>query len=102
MAFTYLAGVSSLVLDEAACTGCGHCLEVCPHDVLARAGPKVAVRDRDQCMECGACARNCAAGAIRVRAGVGCAQAVLNASLGRSGGECCCVVEPPGAAKPPT
>ncbi|MFQ6038100.1 MAG: 4Fe-4S binding protein, partial [Candidatus Aminicenantales bacterium] len=34
-------------------------------------------------MECGACARNCPSGAISVRAGVGCAYALLMSELRR-------------------
>jgi hypothetical protein len=45
-------------------------------------------------MECGACSRNCPAGAIAVEAGVGCAAAVINGMLNRQNGACCCTVEP--------
>jgi hypothetical protein len=39
-------------------------------------------------MECGACARNCAAGALTVKAGVGCAAAVISGAI--RGGEPTC------------
>ena len=96
---TYLKDVVTLALDEQRCTGCGMCLEVCPHEVLEMNGKTVRVRDRDACMECGACARNCPAGALYVKNGVGCAVGLLNAKLGRTsgccGGEqaCCCSCE---------
>jgi ferredoxin len=92
--YVYLKDVVTLQLDAEKCTGCGQCLFVCPHAVLVRADGRVAVGDRDACMECGACARNCPADAIRVEAGVGCAQAVINSMLGRDGSSCCCVLEP--------
>ncbi len=45
-------------------------------------------------MECGACARNCPVDAIRVRAGVGCATAVIYGLLtGKESCDCgeqCC------------
>ena len=75
--FRYLENVTTLVLDESACTGCGACSAVCPHGVFAPAGPKVRIADRDGCMECGACARNCPAAAIRVTPGVGCASYII-------------------------
>ena len=40
------------------------------------------------CMECGACAKNCPAGAISVEAGVGCFSALLRETL--LGGEAGC------------
>lgn len=43
----YLRNVVTLRLDEAKCTGCGRCLEVCPHAVLAASNGKVAILDRD-------------------------------------------------------
>jgi len=82
----YLRGVTTLTLDESKCTGCGMCVSVCPHGVFEIADRKARLVDRDACMECGACARNCAAEAIAVRAGVGCAYAVLR---GGSAPDCC-------------
>jgi NAD-dependent dihydropyrimidine dehydrogenase PreA subunit len=84
----YLENVVTLELDADKCTACGLCLEVCPHQVLARQGKTVVIVDRDACMECGACAKNCRFAAITVRAGVGCAAAVINAAL--KGGEPTC------------
>jgi NAD-dependent dihydropyrimidine dehydrogenase PreA subunit len=86
----YLKDVVTLKLDEGRCTGCGMCLEVCPHEVFRMKGRHVVIRDRDACMECGACSLNCPAQALSVQSGVGCAAAVINALLGRNGGECCC------------
>ncbi len=95
--FVYLENVVTLQFDAEKCFGCGRCLEVCPHAVLAKENGKVRVDYRDGCMECGACARNCPAEAIIVKAGVGCAVAVVNSALGRTGSSCCCVVEEDGA-----
>jgi ferredoxin len=61
--------------------------------VLALEEGIAVVRERDACMECGACAKNCPEEAISVRSGVGCASAVINAALGRSQAACCCVEE---------
>jgi len=51
-------------------------------------GKKAAISDKDRCMECGACVRNCAFGAITVNAGVGCAAAIINGMI--TGGEPSC------------
>lgn len=91
--FTYLPDVVTLELDASRCTGCGMCTAVCPHRVFSLVDKRAAIGRRDDCMECGACARNCADGAITVQAGVGCAAAVINGALGRGGGACCCQVE---------
>ena len=87
--FVYLSNVVTLKLDEEKCTGCGMCLEVCPHSVLEMNRTHVTIQNRDACMECGACSRNCPFDAISVDAGVGCAAAVINSLLGRRGGDCC-------------
>ncbi len=86
----YLKNVVTLQLDENKCTGCGMCLEVCPHEVFKMNSSHVIIRNRDACMECGACSLNCPAVAIAVQSGVGCAAAVINSMLGKNGGECCC------------
>lgn len=77
----YMPGVSTLSFDGSACTGCGVCLTVCPHGVFAPLGRVVKIGDPDRCIECGACSRNCAAGAITVEPGVGCALAILKGRL---------------------
>jgi NAD-dependent dihydropyrimidine dehydrogenase PreA subunit len=89
----YLANVVTLELDAEKCTGCGMCATVCPQGVFAIENRKARIADRDACMECGACARNCAFGAVAVRAGVGCAAAVINGALGKKSSECCCSVD---------
>ena len=88
----YLKDVVTLELDRKKCTGCGMCIQVCPHAVLSLTHGRTRIENRDACMECGACARNCPEGAIGVHAGVGCAAAVINAALGRRDA-CCCVVD---------
>ncbi len=90
----YLKNVATLQLDEAKCSGCGTCLQVCPHAVLAKNNGRVEISALDSCMECGACAKNCPTGALSVKAGVGCAMAVINSALGRQSSSCCCVIEP--------
>lgn len=92
----YLKNVSTLTVDEAKCTGCGTCIEVCPREVLKLAGKRVRIEDKDACMECGACSRNCPFGALWVQTGVGCAAAVINSMLGRNNGECCCSIDSKG------
>jgi NAD-dependent dihydropyrimidine dehydrogenase PreA subunit len=92
----YIEGVATLTLDEARCTGCGVCLEVCPHAVFALDRAPVSIVDRDACMECGACAINCSAGALSVEAGVGCASAILKGWLTRSEPTCGCATVPTG------
>jgi len=94
----YLRDVVTLKIHEDRCIGCGMCLEVCPHAVIAMNGSGRAwVLDRDACMECGACSRNCPAEASSVQSGVGCAAAVINDMLGRDSSPCCgaqgCTIE---------
>jgi NAD-dependent dihydropyrimidine dehydrogenase PreA subunit len=81
----YLADVASLEYIAEKCTGCGLCVDVCPRGVWFMENKRAAISDRDMCMECGACAANCAYDAIKVLAGVGCAAAIINGMI--SGGE---------------
>lgn len=76
--FRYLGGVATLILDREKCTGCQVCLAVCPHAVFEIAEDRrVRIADLDGCMECGACANNCAFGALSLKPGVGCAEAII-------------------------
>jgi len=93
--FRYLAGVTTLRLDETACTGCGTCTQVCPHGVFRLDHRKAAIVDRDGCMECGACAKNCPSRAVAVTPGVGCASYIIQTwikgkeAAACGGGDCC-------------
>jgi NAD-dependent dihydropyrimidine dehydrogenase PreA subunit len=69
--FRYLEDVSTLVLDEDRCIGCGLCTEVCPHAVFEMSRNRAKIVDFNACMECGACVNNCPADAISVNPGVG-------------------------------
>jgi NAD-dependent dihydropyrimidine dehydrogenase PreA subunit len=93
--FRYLRDATTLKLLDTLCTGCGRCIEVCPHQVFSLVEKKARIIDRDACMECGACSLNCPVKAVSVDAGVGCASGLINEwlmehKLGRvSGGSCC-------------
>ncbi len=91
--YRYLKDVVSLRLDVDKCTGCGMCLNVCPHAVFEIKEKKAVIVDRDVCMECGACAQNCPPRAIEVQAGVGCAHAIIQGALKGTEptcGDACC------------
>ncbi len=95
----YLVNISSLKFYPEKCLNCLVCIDVCPHGVFLVKNKKVGLKDRDLCMECGACALNCKYGAIAVNSGVGCASAIINAiktggapscdCSGSSSAECC-------------
>jgi len=106
MNLRYYTGAITLELDPARCAGCGRCVEVCPHDVFSlvqrpsradgtpgssrQPHRQSQIVHRDRCMECGACALNCAAGAIRAGAGVGCAAAIINGLVRGTAPDCDC------------
>jgi len=96
MKHRYLKNVVSLSLAAEKCIGCGKCTEVCPHGVFRMDEKKARIVDKDLCMECGACALNCPTEAIAVKAGVGCALAIImgwftgkEPSCGCSDSDCC-------------
>lgn len=86
----YLTEVASLQIIPDKCTGCGMCLEVCPHNVFGIEDKKAVITDKDKCMECGACANNCAFEALYVDKGVGCAAALINSIITGGEPECGC------------
>ncbi|MFH1891788.1 MAG: mercury methylation ferredoxin HgcB [Candidatus Zixiibacteriota bacterium] len=86
----YLPDVTTLELDVDKCTGCGMCVFVCPHAVIAVEKKKVRLMDRNACMECGACAGNCPEEALTVRAGVGCAYGIIIGKLRGTEPTCDC------------
>jgi ferredoxin len=90
MSLVYLKNVATLKLEPSRCIGCGMCAEVCPHAVFTIYDSKAHILDLDLCMECGACAINCAPQALTVRAGVGCASAVIHGMLSGAEPTCGC------------
>lgn len=88
--FGYIKNGETLSIRIEACTGCGACIEVCPHAVLELRESKATIRDRTQCMECGACALNCPMDAISVSVGVGCAAAIIRGKLSGGPPSCDC------------
>ena len=86
----YLADVTTLRYAPDKCTGCGRCVEVCPHNVFVMMDKQAVITDRDKCMECGACALNCEFGALSVDSGVGCAAALINSMITGGPPSCGC------------
>ena len=77
MKHRYLKNVTTLNLLHGKCTGCGKCTEVCPYGVLDIENKEAVIVDKNSCMECGACAKNCHESAIFVEANTGCAAAII-------------------------
>ena len=78
--FRYLDGTAILQLSVDKCIGCGNCQVVCPHRIFRVLNGKAEIVDRNGCMECGACAKNCPTAAIYVNPddGCGCASHIIN------------------------
>jgi NAD-dependent dihydropyrimidine dehydrogenase PreA subunit len=87
----YIKGVSTIaIVSPEKCTGCGNCVQVCPHDVFAVREGKALIVNKDACMECGACKKNCPAGVLDVRSGVGCAAALIYGMIKGTEPQCGC------------
>ncbi len=87
---SYIHGITTIRLDQAACNGCRMCMTVCPHPVFGALKRVVEIREPDLCIECGACVMNCPEDALTVHPGVGCAAAILKGWLTRSNPSCGC------------
>lgn len=90
MKHKYLKNVSTLELNLDKCTGCGMCINVCPHNIFSISEKKAQINDKDLCMECGACFNNCPFSAIKVEVGVGCAAAIINGMITGKEPSCDC------------
>ncbi|SDP59362.1 mercury methylation ferredoxin HgcB [Desulforhopalus singaporensis] len=94
--FRYLDNTAILHLTQEQCIGCGNCEIVCPHRIFKVVEKKARITDKNSCMECGACARNCPVGAIFVNPddGCGCAAYIINSwwnrLRGKSNSPCGC------------
>ena len=86
----YLKNVVTLELDQQKCNGCIMCTIVCPHEVFIMKDKKASILNRDYCMECGACEKNCPTDAIKVKSGVGCAAGIINGLLRGTEPSCDC------------
>jgi len=86
----YLKNVVTLELDQQKCNGCKMCTIVCPHEVFVIKDRKAFLKNKDHCMECGACEMNCPEGAITVKSGVGCAAGIINGLLRGTEPSCDC------------
>ena len=62
------AASSRVTVDASRCTGCGHCLSVCPDGVFAWGGGAVTAASPDACRLCGRCLQVCRPRAITLSA----------------------------------
>lgn len=53
-----------VAVDSGRCTGCGDCLQVCPHGVFSFDGSKAVAGNPDACTLCGRCLQVCQTSAI--------------------------------------
>jgi NAD-dependent dihydropyrimidine dehydrogenase PreA subunit len=86
----YLKNVVTLQYNAEKCSGCQRCTQVCPHAVFRMEDKQAVLQKKDACMECGACEKNCAYGAIAVRSGVGCSGGIIQGFFQGTEATCDC------------
>ncbi len=79
-----------IALSHEACNGCGICVKVCPHRVLAINGRKAVLEAEERCIECAACQLNCREDAIAVTKGTGCLVAIIREDILKLGTRTTC------------
>ena len=85
----YIRNVAKVEINSDKCTGCGLCINVCPHGVIIIDDKVAFLANKDRCIECGACDNNCPVNAIEVETGVGCAYAIIKSWFNSSKTNCC-------------
>jgi ferredoxin len=73
--------INTLTYRPKLCINCGMCSIVCPQGVFEPGESKARLVNRSACIECGACMLNCEPEAIQVKAGVGCAAAMIQTAI---------------------
>ena len=56
-----------VIIDKETCTGCGACVEICPHKILYLDEDRCKVTDETKCDKSKGCENVCPTGAIRIQ-----------------------------------
>ena len=70
------------------CVKCKRCLEVPHHAIFVFSDNEIRITNKDKCMECGACMKNCKYVALLVDSSIGCAEALIYTILAGKEPEC--------------
>ncbi len=63
-----LVDLTTAMVDEELCTGCGKCIDVCPYKAIETDLVKGLVKVIEvKCKGCGSCAATCPVGAMQLR-----------------------------------
>jgi adenylylsulfate reductase subunit B len=57
----------SVFIDQNTCLGCGHCLNVCPGDLITLTDRNTAlINEPERCWSCAACLKSCPHGSLKL------------------------------------